>query len=128
MRIRSDSKRLRTFSWCAVITLVLLASVTASLAGRAPSSSITIVNNSSNAIRHVYLSPVDNDNWGPDQLNDSATIASGASFTINDVSCGQGSIKVIAEDQNGCFLYNTTDCTANSTWTIASNATPDCGN
>ena len=127
MIIRNQSKRLRTFLWCLVVTIGLLASVTATMATRAPSSTITIVNNSGLEIRHVYLSPVDNNNWGPDQLNDSATIAAGASFTINDVSCAQGSVKVIAEDQNGCFLYNTTDCSANSTWTIASNATPDCG-
>jgi hypothetical protein len=127
MIIRNQSKRLRTFTWCLVITIGLLASVTGAAAWRAPSSTITIVNNSGLEIRHVYLSPVNGDNWGADQLNDSAVIASGASFTINDVSCAQGSIKVIAEDQNGCFFYNTADCTANSTWAIGANATPDCG-
>lgn len=128
MKIRNQSKRLRTFLWCIVITVGLLASVTTSRAGRFSGSTITIVNNSTLEIRHVYLSPVDGDNWGPDQLNDSATIASGASFNINNVSCAQGSIKVITEDENGCFLYQTADCTSNYTWVIASNAQPDCGN
>src|SRR6185295_2675035 len=41
----------------------------APLSGAAPTSlSITVVNNSSWEIRHLYLSPADNDNWGVDQL------------------------------------------------------------
>jgi hypothetical protein len=68
---------------------------------------------------------VDQDNWGDDQLNNSS-IASGASFTLSGV-CSEGSIKVIAEDQNGCFFYKTASCSADSTWTITSDSTPDCG-
>lgn len=127
MRIRIESKRLRAISWCVVITLGLLAAVTATRAGRTPStSSIAVTNSSTLEIRHLYLSPTTEENWGPDQL-DGATVAPNGSFTITGVSCGQGSIKVIAEDQNGCFFYKTVECSSDSTWTIASNATPDCG-
>lgn len=127
MRIRIESKRLRAISWCVVITLGLLAAVTATRAGRTPStSSIAVTNSSTLEIRHLYLSPTTEENWGPDQLN-GATVAPNGSFTITGVSCGQGTIKVIAEDQNGCFFYKTVECSSDSTWTIASNATPDCG-
>jgi hypothetical protein len=37
-------------------------------------------------------------------------------------------VKVVSEDQNGCFLYQTLDATGNASWTITSNAVPDCGN
>ena len=94
----------------------------------APSTAITIVNNSSREIRHVYLSPVDQNNWGPDQLVNSVISPDGGSFTISNVSCGGASIKVIAEDQDGCFLYQVVTCSESVTWTIANNATRDCGN
>jgi hypothetical protein len=94
----------------------------------APSTSITIVNNSSREIRHVYLSPPDQNNWGADQLVNSVIPANGGSFTLANVSCGQSGIKVIAEDQEGCFIYQVVTCSDNVTWTITNSTTRDCGN
>ena len=91
-------------------------------------SSITIVNNSSREIRHVYLSAPDQNNWGSDQLVNSVIPANGGSFTINDVSCSNSNIKVIAEDQEGCFEYQVVSCSENSTWTITNSTARDCGN
>jgi len=125
--MRIESKRLRTISWCAAITLCLLAAVTVTRAGRTPlTSSIALTNSTTLEIRHLYLSPTTEENWGPDQLN-GATIAPNASFTISGVSCAQGNIKVVAEDENGCFFYKTVDCSSDATSTIAGDATPDCG-
>ena len=127
MRIRIESKRLRTISWGMATAVCLLAALTATRTGRTSSTSgIAVTNNSTLEIRHLYLSPTTEENWGPDQL-DGATVAPNGSFTISNVSCSQGSIKVIAEDQNGCFFYKTVECSSDSTWTIASDATPDCG-
>jgi hypothetical protein len=94
----------------------------------APSTAITIVNNTSREVRHVYLSPPDQNNWGSDQLVNSVISPDGGSFTISNVSCGGAGIKVIAEDQDGCFIYQVVTCSENVTWTIASNAARDCGN
>jgi hypothetical protein len=94
----------------------------------APSTAITIVNNTSREVRHVYLSPPDQNNWGSDQLVNSVISPDGGSFTISNVSCGGAGIKVIAEDQDGCFIYQVVTCSENVTWTIPSNATRDCGN
>ena len=52
-------------------------------AAHVPSTAITIVNNSSHEIRHVYLSPPDTNNWGPDQLSNSVIAPNGGSFTIS---------------------------------------------
>jgi hypothetical protein len=93
----------------------------------APTTAITIVNNSNREIRHVFLSAPDQNNWSPDQLGSSVISANGGSVTIN-ASCDGPSIKVIAEDHEGCFFYQVVTCSANAAWTIASNATPDCGN
>jgi hypothetical protein len=110
-----------------VIILGVLACMPLLSKAHAPATAITITNNSSREIRHVYLSPTNQDNWGPDQLNNSV-IAPGGSFTLANVSCGSSDIKVIAEDQNGCFVSNVVLCTDNATWTITNEATPDCGN
>lgn len=87
---------------------------------------ITIANNSSLEIRNVYLSATNQDNWGADQLNGSIP-PGGGSFTLDNVSCAGNGVKVITEDQNGCFLYQVVACNANVTWTITNDAVPDCG-
>lgn len=92
----------------------------------APSTSITIVNNSSREIRHVYLSAPDQNNWGSDQLGSSVIAANGGSVSIS-ASC-DATIKVIAEDQDGCFIYKIVSCSENATWTITNDASRDCGN
>ena len=94
----------------------------------APSTAITIVNNSGREIRHVYLSPPDQNNWGSDQLVNSVISPDGGSFTISNVSCGGAGVKVIAEDQDGCFIYQVVTCSESVTWTIPNNASRDCGN
>lgn len=93
----------------------------------APATSITIVNNSSREVRHIFLSAPDSNNWGPDQLGNSVIAVNGGSVTIN-ASCDGPSIKVIAEDQDGCFVYQVVSCSENATWTITNDATRDCGN
>ena len=90
-------------------------------------TAITIVNNSSREIRHVYLSAPDQNNWGSDQLGNSVISANGGSYTLSNVSCGGASIKVIAEDQDGCFSYEVVSCSDNATWTITSSTARDCG-
>ncbi len=87
---------------------------------------ISIINNSQKEIRHVYFAPGDPNNWGPDQLNGSV-IPPGGSFTLSGVSCEGSSIRVIAEDQNGCFFYHSASCGDNANWTITNDATADCG-
>jgi hypothetical protein len=93
-----------------------------------PTTAITIVNNSNREIRHVFLSAPDSNNWGSDQPVNSVIAPNGGSFTISNVSCGGSSIKVIAEDQDGCFSYQVVSCSENATWTITSGTTRDCGN
>ena len=85
---------------------------------------IKVVNNSGWEIRHLYLSPVSNDNWGSDQL--SAYISPGTTRTLN-VSWDQSTVKLVAEDQDGCFLSTTVDATGSPVWTITSDASRDCG-
>jgi len=108
-----------------VLCIALFALVGLSSA-RPPSTSINIVNNANKEIRNVYLSHVNVDDWGTNQLGD-LTISPGQSFTLNNVACDQQQIKVIAEDQNGCFLSTVVNCGDNATWTINNDTVADCG-
>lgn len=90
-------------------------------------ASIRVENNSSRMIRHVYLAPANTDDWGADQLNDSATISPGGSFTITNVSCPGADIKVVAEDADGCFVSGVVACSGEAVWTITNDITPNCG-
>lgn len=109
------------------LSLIMLGSVTGLSRARTTTIGITVVNNTSGDIRHLFLSPPDSSNWSPDQLNDSA-IAPSHSFTASGVSCDQANIRVIAEDQNGCFIYQVVSCSSDTSWTITNDAARDCGN
>jgi len=111
--------------------VLLLVAGLCTLAALTPRSSatgsltISIVNNGGVEVRHLYLSPADNDNWGPDQLNQTA-ISPGASRNL-EVSWDQSTVKLVAEDQDGCFLNTTVAATGSPVWTITSNTARDCG-
>ena len=115
------------------LRLVLLAVVLYSMgtmflvhAAPAQSVTLTVVNSSSKEIRYLYLSPAENDNWGSDQLNGSG-IAAGGTRTVN-FSWDQSTVKLVGEDQDGCFLSTTVNVTSNIEWTITSDAPRNCGN
>src|SRR5437667_12770597 len=86
-----------------VIVCVAVFAVAAWSSARMPTTSVNIVNNSNKEIRNVYLSHVNVDDWGGNQLGD-ATILPGQSFNLTNVGCDQQQVKVISEDQDGCFL------------------------
>jgi len=95
---------------------------------RVASTSIAITNNSGREIRHLYLSAPDQNNWGSDQLVGSVISPNGGSFTISNVNCGGATIKVIAEDSEGCFSYQVVSCSESASWTITNDTARDCGN
>jgi hypothetical protein len=110
-----------------ILFVVLVAFIcTASSLASAPTLTITVNNNSSLEIRHLYLSPANNENWGPDQLNNSP-ISSGISRQVN-VSWEQSTVKLVAEDQDGCFLQTTVEASGSPEWTIDNNTSRNCGN
>ena len=109
----------------AVAAFGAIAALTSGFTRTAPALTINLVNNSDREIRHLYLSPADNDNWGTDQLN-GAAINPGSTRTIQ-VSWDQATVKVVAEDQDGCFLTTTVEAAGSPAWTITSDTARDCG-
>jgi hypothetical protein len=108
------------------VALFTFAAVPLLSSARSASTAVTIVNNSAGEIRNVYLSHVGSDDWGGNQLTNGA-IAAGQSYTLNSVACDGQQIKVIAEDQEGCFLSTVAACEQSSTWTINNDTPRDCG-
>jgi hypothetical protein len=117
---KSNLRRLAIFCFA-------LFSLTALSSARTPTTSVNIANNSNKAIVNVYISHANADDWGANQLGNT-TISPGQSFTVSNVACDQGQFKVIAEDQNGCFLSMIVNCGEDSTWTITDQTPNDCGN
>lgn len=111
---------------CAAI-LVLATFSSARMAATSVSTSVNIVNNSNREIRNVYLSHVNVDDWGANQLGDTKILPS-QSFTLSNIACDQQQVKVIGEDQDGCFLSTVVNCGDNVTWAIANDTARDCGN
>jgi hypothetical protein len=109
-----------------IILCVVLFAFTALSTARTPTTSVSIENNSSRAIVNVYLSHVNADDWSDNQLG-TATIAPGQSFSLGSVACDQQQVRVIAEDQDGCFLSTVVTCGDSGTWTITNTTARDCG-
>ncbi len=111
-----------------IICVALLAVVAIPLrsSARVPATSVNIVNNSNKMIRNVYLSHVNTDDWSANQLGE-ATISPGQSFALNNLACDQQQVKVIAEDQDGCFLSTVVNCGDSATWTVTNDSSRDCG-
>lgn len=116
----------------ALFRLLMLAAVLSTVAALTPIStatptelSISLVNNSGREIRHLYLSSANDDNWGADQLNE-LSIGPGATRMLN-VSWDQAMVKLVGEDEDGCFLSVTVEATGNPIWTITSDTARNCG-
>lgn len=137
--MRSSTRKPQSKVRARLLILTALVGALASmpaLAGHAVSSrlsmepvmAIAVTNNSSQEIHHLYLSPVDRNDWGPDQM-DGTVLKTGDTFTIAEASCTGNEIKVIAEDKFGCFMYGVVSCAeASAAWTITNDTPRDCGN
>lgn len=125
-----DSRTKRNLGRLAILCAALFALAafsSARTAATSVSTSVNIVNHSNKEIRNVYLSHVNVDDWGANQLG-SSIISPGQSFILSDVACDQQQVKVIGEDQDGCFVSTVARCGDNSIWTITNDSTRDCGN
>ena len=63
----------------------------------APPSNVTVHNDSEFAIFHFFLSPSDQEAWGPDQLGEHV-VGNGGKFTLTDVPCNEYDVKLVDED------------------------------
>jgi hypothetical protein len=110
-----------------ILCVALFALAAISIARTPTTTAVSIVNNSSRTIVNVYLSHVNADDWSNNQLGQS-TIGPGQSFTLSNLACDAQQVKVIGEDQDGCFVTTVVSCGDNATWTVTNDTARDCGN
>ena len=125
--MKSSKSYRNTRGFIILVALLALAALPLISSARTAATSVNIVNNSSRAIHNVYFSHVNANDWSGNQLG-AATIPAGQSFTLNNVACDQQQVRVIAEDEDGCFVSTVVNCGDSATWTITNATTRDCGN
>lgn len=123
---RSSRKYRSLLTICVALFMLALVPLLSNARSNATSTSVNIVNSSSREIRSVYTSHVDKDDWSDNQLG-SSTIAAGQSFNLSVSPCDGQQMKVISEDQDGCFVSTPVNCGDSSTWTITNDTARDCG-
>lgn len=88
-------------------------------------SAVNIVNQSLWDIHHLYLSSVDDGEWGPDQLGDQV-IASGDSFELSGIPCDAFDVKIVDEDGDECVIGGVALCGDDDDWVISDEDLLDC--
>jgi hypothetical protein len=83
----------------------------------AADSVIHIKNKSDWEIHHFFLSPTEEEKWGPDQLGDKV-IASNGSFELHKVPCDSYDIKLVDEDGDECVVAAVDICASKEGWVI----------
>jgi hypothetical protein len=114
-------------TYLALISLAVFSAIcvlTPLSSATAPAMTISVVNNSQKEIRHLFLASAGSDNWGDDQISE--PITAGTSRNIN-ASWNESTVKVVVEDEDGCFLTTTLDVAGSPNWTITSSTARNCG-
>jgi hypothetical protein len=101
----------------AAMAAVVSAPITLARAGR--TSSVKIVNHSQWTIERLYLSPVDEQSWGPDQL-ESEVIDPGETYTLHSIPCDSWDVKLVDEDGDECIVPDVDLCKSREVWEITS--------
>lgn len=96
-----------------ILTLALTGAVLTANAG-----DVTISNASEWNLDHLYMSTVDEQEWGADQLGD-AVIGTGDSFTLTGVPCATYDVKLVDEDGDECEVAEVDIC-GDGGWSIES--------
>lgn len=94
-------------------------------ADAADTATIKIINKSKWAIHHMYLSPNDVEEWGPDQLGE-FVLEPGGSFTLTDIECDIWDIKVVDEDGDECEIRDVALCDESAVWKITDDELLSC--
>ena len=80
-------------------------------------SNLVVTNKSKWAVHQMFLSPANDNEWGPDQLA-AGTIEPGAKFTLNKIPCDTYDIKIVDEDGDECIVKGEKFCGNEVTWDL----------
>lgn len=88
-----------------------------SAVAHAARSRVDIINKSDWEIHQLFLSSVDEEEWGPDQLGNEI-IETGGRFTLHSIPCDDYDVQLIDEDGDACVVGDVTLCGGKDTWII----------
>jgi hypothetical protein len=91
----------------------------------AKKATVKIINQSKWELHHIYLSSSDDQDWGPDQLEDDI-LSKGQSLTLTGIDCDLYDIKVVDEDGDECVIEQVDLCNDNSFWKITDKMLLEC--
>lgn len=86
-------------------------------AGTAMASTVTVQNASDWAFVQLFVSPVDENAWGPDQLGQHV-VGSGESISLQGVPCDTYDVKLVDEDGDQCVVGGVDICGGSDTWVV----------
>ncbi|MEA2238240.1 MAG: hypothetical protein QOC81_2964 [Thermoanaerobaculia bacterium] len=110
-----------------LLLLAVLLFPLAATAQRRHGARVKVINQSKWEIHHLYLSPKDSNDWGPDQLGEDV-LATGHSITLTNIRCNHYDIRVVDEDGDECVIEDVSLCRDESFWKITNKALLDCEN
>ncbi|HEX7184154.1 MAG TPA: hypothetical protein VF756_20150 [Thermoanaerobaculia bacterium] len=91
----------------------------------APKNNVKIKNKSDWEIHHFFLSSVDDEEWGPDQLGDDV-IGTGESFELRKIPCGSYDVMLVDEDGDECIVSEVDVCSGSEGWVITNEDLLEC--
>ena len=81
------------------------------------SASLTVINNSSQDVWYLYISPSSEGSWGDDTLG-SQVISAGETYTITGIEPGTYDLKADDSDNNELASERNVEIDGNVTWTL----------
>jgi hypothetical protein len=101
-----------------VLATIAALALPAPAAAASDNSIIHIKNKSDWEIHHLFMSPTDQDRWGPDQLGNNTIAPGGGSFELHKVPCDTWDIKIVDEDGDECVINDVDICGSKEGWVI----------
>ena len=99
-------------------TFLVLSTVFAAPAFAASTDAAVVISNQSSwDIHEFYISSVDVEEWGPDQLGENV-IASDDEFTLHDIPCDAYDVRLVDEDGDECVVNAVALCADKDAWVI----------
>ena len=91
----------------------------------AQTSTVSLTNESSWTITEMYLSAVDVQEWGSDQLGEHV-IEPNSSYELTDVPCDVYDVRLVDEDGDVCVVGGVKLCGKDSAWKIGDDDLLNC--
>jgi uncharacterized protein (DUF779 family) len=89
-------------------------------------AAVVIKNDSLWEIHQLFISSVETEEWGPDQLGQHVIESGGGRFTLTGIPCGAYDVQLVDEDGDACIIGDVPLCAAKGNWVISDADLLDC--